>query len=232
MFPTGVLMRILLIEDDQLLGEGICSSLKYFSYTVDWLTQGKPALAVLTSQNSESFDLVILDLGLPDIDGIELLKKIRSSQNTVPVLVLTARDQIEDKLDGLNTGADDYMVKPFDVRELDARIKALVRRKSGNSSEQIVIGKTTLDCSARKLNCADKNFDLTRREYPIIRAFFENPDKIFSREKLESQSYGWSDEVESNALEVHIHNIRKKLGNNAIKTIRGVGYMLVSNSLG
>lgn len=218
-------MRLLLIEDDILLGEGIKSALAHFSYSVDWLQQGKPAIAALSHHD---YQLVILDLGLPDMDGIDLLRQLRQAKVELPVLVLTARDQIEDKLQGLDTGADDYMVKPFDIRELEARIRTLTRRQQGRRSELIQVGKAQLDLATRQLKFADLELDFSRREFALVQAFFERPGKIVTRESLASHSYGWDDEIESNALEVHIHKLRKKLGNGAIKTVRGVGYMLMA----
>ncbi len=217
-------MRILLIEDDELLGEGIKSALSHFSYTVDWLRKGKHALPAL-SQND--FSLVILDLGLPDIDGITVLKNIRSQSIDAPVLILTARDQIDDKILGLDSGADDYMVKPFDVRELAARIKSLTRRSQGRCENEIHVGNACLNIDRRTLAYNDSTIEFTRREFPLINEFFEKPGKVFSREYLEALPYGWNEEIESNALEVHIHNLRKKIGSPAIKTVRGVGYVLI-----
>lgn len=217
-------MRILLVEDDDLLGEGVVNALSHFSYTVEWLKQGKYVLSAL---EQEEFSLAILDLGLPDVDGISILKQIRMQKINVPVLILTARDQVEDKLQGLNCGADDYMVKPFDIRELEARIRTLTRRSSGRADELIVVGNSQLDVNTRILMHAGEAIEFSRREFPLIKKFFENPDKVHTRETLEALCYGWQQDVESNALEVHIHHLRKKLGTGALKTVRGVGYMLV-----
>ncbi len=217
-------MRLLLVEDDELLGEGVKTALSHFAYTVEWLREGTHVLAAL---KQESFSVLILDLGLPDIDGIKVLEKIRSEGIQVPVIVLTARDQLDDKLLGLNSGADDYMVKPFDIRELEARIRSLSRRKAGRTEEQIHVGNACLDTQTRKLLLNGESIEFSRREFPLVKIFFEQPGKVLSRESLESLCYGWDQEVESNALEVHIHNLRKKIGSKAIKTIRGVGYMLL-----
>ena len=217
-------MKILLVEDDQLLGEGVSSALAHFSYTVEWLREGKHVVPAL--QHGD-FSVVVLDLGLPDIDGMTVLKRIRTEKISTPVLVLTARDQLDDKLQGLNSGADDYMIKPFDVRELEARIRTLSRRHVRRADETISIGRANLDINARLLSFADETLEFSRREFPLIKKFFENPDKVLTREALESLCYGWQQEVESNALEVHIHHLRKKLGAGAIKTVRGVGYLLV-----
>ena len=219
-----IIMRLLLIEDDLLLGEGIKAALTHFAYNVDWLTSGQSALQAL--QNTE-YALVILDLGLPDIDGMNILQRIRSKKIDTPVLILTARDQVDDKLAGLDAGADDYMIKPFDVRELEARIRNLVRRSSGRRIDEIHIGRAHLNISQRQLMFDNQTIEFSRREFSLIQAFFEHPKQVFTREVLENASYSWDDEIESNALEVHIHRLRKKLGSNAIKTIRGVGYVLV-----
>lgn len=220
-------MKILLVEDDELLGEGVVDGLRHFGHAVNWLREARSVLSVL---QTEEYHLMVLDLGLPDMDGMDLLVKVRAAGQKLPALILTARDQIEDKLSGFERGADDYMVKPFDIRELEARIRALVRRKTGDVSDFIQVGSVKLNCANRTIDMSGDVKTLSRREFPILELFFKNPDKIFSREKLENLSYGWGDEVESNAIEVHIHNIRKKLNPESIKTVRGVGYMLVSKA--
>lgn len=216
-------MRILLVEDDQLLGEGIKSALAHFSYSVDWLREGR---LVVSTVSETDYALLILDLGLPDVDGVHILESIRRKKIDIPILVLTARDQIDNKLTGLNAGADDYMVKPFDVRELEARIRSLTRRNSGRRSELIELGKAALNIGKRVLIFKGESIEFSRREFNLVHAFFEHPDRVYTRESLETLSYGWDEEVESNALEVHIHRLRKKLGGGAIKTVRGVGYRL------
>ncbi len=221
-------MKILLVEDDELLGEGVVTGLKHFGHVTNWLREAR---LVIEAVSSESYDLLLLDLGLPDMDGLELLRKLRSRGFDLPVLILTARDQIEDKLSGFNDGANDYLVKPFDIRELEARIRVAVKRKSGIVSETISIGCVNLNCSNHTLLIDGQEQSLSRREFPILELLFRNPDKIYSREQLEALSYGWGDEIESNAIEVHIHKIRKKIGADAIKTVRGVGYMLMSKAL-
>jgi two-component system response regulator QseB len=217
-------MKLLLIEDDALLGEGIKSALTHFSYVVDWVTDGRQGLSAL---DQDTYALAILDLGLPDQDGLTLLKTIRQRKTNIPVLILTARGEMEDKLAGLDAGADDYMVKPFDVRELEARIRTLTRRSENRRTDVIDLGRSRLNTSQRILELDGKEIEFSRREFPLIQAFFAHPKQIYTREALESLSYGWDDDIESNALEVHIHRLRKKLGNGAIKTVRGVGYMLV-----
>lgn len=220
-------MKILLVEDDELLGEAVVEGLRHFGHAVNWLQEGRSVVSVL---QSEEYDLLVLDLGLPDVDGMDVLAKIRKNSLTTPVLILTARDQVEDKLSGFSSGADDYLVKPFDMRELEARARALVRRNKGSVSETLEIGCSILHCASREVEVNGEVKSLSRREFPIVELFFRHPDKLFSREKLESLSYGWGEEIESNAIEVHIHNIRKKISPGLIKTVRGVGYMLVSKS--
>jgi two-component system response regulator QseB len=217
-------MRILLLEDDELLAEGIKSALKHFHYNVDWIMKGGDAASMLKHTD---YDLLILDLGLPDIDGLDVLENIRSEKLNLPVLVLTARDQVDDKVLGLNAGADDYMVKPFDINELEARIRVLTRRANGRRTDVVTVGQASLNLSERVLQLNDASIVFSRREFSLIQAFFERPKQVFTREVLERLSYSWDEEIESNSLEVHIHRLRKKLGNNAIKTVRGVGYRLV-----
>lgn len=217
-------MKLLLVEDDKLLGEGIKVALTHFSYSVDWVTRGQDAMPAI---KSSQYSLAILDLGLPDIDGIELLENIRRSKIDLPVLVLTARDQTLDKITGLNAGADDYMVKPFDLRELEARIRTLTRRTHGRRVDTVELGRACLDISSRKLELDGQTMDFSRREFALVKAFFERPKHVYSREALESIMYSWDDDIESNSLEVHIHKLRKKMGAGAIKTVRGIGYMLV-----
>ncbi len=220
-------MRILLVEDDELLGDGIKTALTHFSYVVDWTTKGNEALSML---RSTEYNLMILDLGLPDIDGINVLKKTRESKAQgsadIPILVLTARDHIDDKVAGLDVGADDYMVKPFDIRELEARIRTLTRRSEGRRTDEVCVGNAVLDINQRVLVFNGENITFSRREFSLIEAFFGSPNQVFTRENLENISYSWDDEIESNSLEVHIHRLRKKLGSDAIKTVRGVGYRL------
>jgi len=217
-------MRILLVEDDKLLAEGIITALKHFQYNVDWVLTGSEVSEIL-KRNEHA--LVILDLGLPDIDGLEVLKLARRSKIDLPFLVLTARDQVDEKVLGLDTGADDYMVKPFDINELEARIRTLTRRANGRRTDQLKVGRACLNLNERILFFNDASITFSRREFSLIQALFERPRQVFTREVLENLSYGWNEEIESNSLEVHIHRLRKKLGNHAIKTVRGVGYMLV-----
>jgi len=216
-------MRILLVEDDPQLGDGIRAGLQQAGYAADWLQDG---LAALHSLEVESFDMVILDLGLPRMDGIRVLEKIRASGNDIPVLILTARDTVEDRVKGLDCGADDYLVKPFDLDELCARIRALNRRHNGRSSPLINYRDIVLDPVSHSLGKDGKDIVLSGREFKILQTLLENIGRVLSRERIEESLFGWDDALESNATEVHIHHLRKKLGKDLIVTIRGVGYMI------
>ena len=222
-------MRLLLVEDNELLGSGLRLGLIQHDYTVDWLKDGKTALQALLSQTEDDhFDLVILDLGLPKLSGLEVLKTIRSKDIKTPILVLTAHDALEDRVKGLDLGADDYLCKPFDLGELCARIRALIRRGgvSSRAIPTIKIGDVTLDPATRRVYKGNESLELSRREFVLLHLLLENINKVLSREQIIQSIYGWGDDVDSNALEVHIHNIRKKLGPSFISTIRGVGYMI------
>lgn len=216
-------MRILLVEDDVALGEGIRIALKPEGYTVDWLQDGVSALHALTH---ESFDLAVLDLGLPRMEGLEVLKALRSAQNPIPVLVLTARDSTSDRIAGLDAGADDYLVKPFDVDELQARMRALLRRSFQRPQPLIVHGEISLDPASHQVCYAGQPVVLQRKEYLLLHQLLSQPGRVHTRDKLVQVLYGWNEEVESNALDVHIHHLRKKLHPDLIRTVRGVGYMV------
>jgi DNA-binding response OmpR family regulator len=216
-------MRLLLVEDDPLLGDGLRAGLSQEGYSVDWFREGRSAEAAL---KSEAFDLLVLDLGLPDMSGLALLKQLRERGETVPVLILTARDAIDDRVAGLDSGADDYMVKPFDLDELAARLRALLRRHSGRASAAIRHGELVLDPAAHRVTLAEKPVELSPREYAVLHLLLENRGKVMSRSRLEESLYAWGEEVESNAIEVYIHHLRKKLGTSLIRTIRGVGYII------
>ncbi len=220
-------MRILLVEDDPQLGDGIRTGLQQVSYAVDWLRDG---LGALHSLEVENFDMVILDLGLPRMDGLSVLEKIRASGNDVPILILTARDTVADRVKGLDSGADDYLAKPFDLDELCARIRALSRRHSGRASSLIKYRDIVLDPMAHSLNKNGEEINLSTREFKILQILFENIGRVLSRERIEESLFGWDDSLESNATEVHIHHLRKKLGKDLIVTIRGVGYMIAKES--
>lgn len=216
-------MRLLLVEDDPLLGDGIRAGLSQQDYTVDWFKHGRDAEAALMS---EHYDLMVLDLGLPDKPGLTLLKQLRSRGDDLPVLILTARDAVSDRVDGLDSGADDYMIKPFDLDELLARLRALLRRHSGRASSAIIHGNLVLDPAAHSVTLDGKSIDISPREYAVLHLLLENTGKVMSRSRLEEGLYSWGEEVESNAVEVYIHHLRKKLGSALIRTIRGVGYII------
>lgn len=216
-------MRILLVEDDAALGRATQSALRLAGYTVDWLRDGSHAEAAL---QSERFDAVVLDLGLPRKDGLEVLADLRRKGDQTPVLCLTARDAIEDRIAGLDGGADDYLVKPFDLDELDARLRALLRRASGRAVNTIEFGALQLDPVGHAVRLHGAAVELSAREFAVLQALMEQPGRVVSRERLEETLYGWDQEVKSNAVEVHVHHLRRKLGNGLIQTVRGLGYRL------
>lgn len=216
-------MRLLLIEDDIALGDGIYQALSREGYTVDWLKDGTSALHTLLS---ETFDLAILDLGLPKMDGLEVLRRLRKSGASLPVLILTARDATEDRIAGLDAGADDYLVKPFDVHELKARLRALLRRSAGRASVLIEHRGIALDPSTQQVTYHKAPVTLTPKEYQLLHELLSPPGRVMTRERLTQLLYGWNEEAESNTLEVHIHHLRKKISSDLIRTIRGVGYLV------
>lgn len=215
-------MRILLVEDDELLGDAVKTGLMQFDYIVDWLKDGESARSAL---KSEHFDLIVLDLGLPKLSGLSLLQSIRQDGVITPTIILTARETLEDKIRGLDSGADDYLVKPFDMEELRARVRALVRRSSGRADSTIKYRNVTLDAAAHTVYVEGTIINVPRREFSLLQKLLENSGHVLSREQLMQSVYGWEEDVDSNALEVHIHNLRKKLNAHYIRTIRGVGYM-------
>ncbi|GGN25162.1 DNA-binding response regulator [Marinomonas arctica] len=219
----GLGLRILVVEDDASLADGLVTALKREGYTVDVLHDGIHALEALAN---EVFDLVVLDLGLPRLDGLAVLRQIRANENAVPVLILTARDALEDRVAGLDLGADDYLVKPFDVTELKARARALLRRSYGRAISEISYKGLVLYPASHKVTYQDKEVNLTRREYALLHELISQPGHVFTRDVLQQLMYGWGDDVESNALEVHIHHLRKKLSPDLIRTIRGIGYVV------
>lgn len=216
-------MRILLVEDDELLGSGLSDALARAHYAHEWARDGESALRLATSS---AFDLVVLDLGLPGLDGIEVLRQLRALGNTVAVLILSARDATRDRVLGLNTGADDYLIKPFDLDELLARVHAIERRRSGGSTNQLQHGKLVLDLGAMSVVYAGAPVELKRREFMLLKKLIENPNQVFSRGQLEESIYGWEGDVESNTIDVHVHHLRRKLYPGIIKTVRGVGYRI------
>lgn len=217
-------MRALLVEDDDLLAAGIQRALIREGLHVDWLDNGKLALNALLT---ETFDIVILDLTLPGMDGIDVLTQARKANNKTPVLILTARDTIDERVKGLDCGADDYLIKPFELIELKARVRALTRRSKGNSNPVLSAGELSLDPSTQEVKYQNQLVALSRREYSLLLEFINHPEHVFSREVLETKLYGWNEGVNSNSLEVHISKLRKKIHPRLIKTIRGVGYKLV-----
>jgi len=215
-------MRLLLVEDDPALGEGIRAALKPEGYTVDWLQDGLSAVHAI---EQESFDLVILDLGLPRLDGLQVLKRVRSGKHQLPVLVLTARDATGDRIAGLDAGADDYLVKPFDVAELKARLRALLRRSFNRSEPLLEYRGIVLDPSSPLVTWQGQSLSLPRKEFLLLHELLVQPGRVLTRDRLQQVLYGWDEDVESNALEVHVHHLRKKFFPELIRTVRGVGYM-------
>lgn len=217
-------MRLLLVEDDRALGQGIRMALGSDGYTLDWLQDGLSALHAL---RTESFDLLLLDLGLPRLDGLDLLQQLRAEQHDVPVLILTARDGTAERIAGLDAGADDYLIKPFDVQELKARVRALLRRSQGRAQPILEHAGISLEPSTQQVRYQDEDIIVTPMEYQLLHQLMVRPGKVVTRERLSRALYGWQDRVESNTLEVLIHNLRKKLSTELIRTVRGVGYVLV-----
>lgn len=216
-------MRILLVEDDLLIGQAIEQALQDATLAVDWVKDGDTALLAL---KAEEYSLLLLDLGLPNKNGFEVLRLLRQNKHTVPVIIITARDAIEDRIKGLDFGADDYLVKPFSIDELQARIRAVIRRNNGNASPLLSNDILTLDPASREVIRNSTVFTLSSREYSLLHALILRPGSILSRTELEERIYGWNEEVASNAIEFIIHGLRKKLGKDAIKNIRGLGWMV------
>jgi two-component system OmpR family response regulator/two-component system response regulator QseB len=216
-------MRILLVEDDSLLGDGLRAGLRQLGFVVDWVRDGEAAEREL---RTDSYAAAVLDLGLPRKDGLDVLASVRRAGVTTPVLVLTARDAVHERIRGLDTGADDYVVKPVDLDELAARLRAQVRRAHGQPLESLSAQDVVLDPAARSVRQAGELVTLSTREFDLLQAFMLSANRVLSREQLEQQLYSWGQEVESNAIEVHIHNLRRKLGSTLIHTVRGVGYLL------
>lgn len=214
-------MRLLLVEDDSMIGESVRQGLRQDGFTVDWAQDGRAA--ELAIENGV-YDLLLLDLGLPKKEGLDVLKQLRRRGNKMPVLIVTARDAIADRIVGLDAGADDYLVKPFDLDELAARIRALLRRWSGRADPVIRHGKLTFNSATREVTFEDKPVFLSAREFALLGAFLDRPGAVLSQEQLEEKLYGWGEEVQSNTVEVHIHALRRKLGQDFIKNVRGVGY--------
>ena len=214
-------MRVLLVEDDTMVGESVRKGLRQEGFAVDWVEDGAAAeLALATGV----YDLLLLDLGLPKKAGMEVLASLRQKKSTLPVMLITARDAVADRVKGLDAGADDYLVKPFDLDELAARARALVRRRAGNADSVLRLGDLTLNPATHQAEYQGKSLTLSGREFGLLQALIERPGAVLSRAQLEDKLYGWSEEVGSNTVEVYIHGLRKKLGADFIKTVRGVGY--------
>lgn len=216
-------MRLLLVEDDEILGDGIQAGLTMEGYAVDWLTNGNLADEALKSHH---YDVVVLDLGLPGMNGVDVLKNLRKRKDQVLVLILTARDTVTDRVQGLDSGADDFVVKPFDLNEICARLRALVRRNSGQGIPKFEHGGVVLDPASHQVSKDDKIVDISNKEFEILSFLMQSQGKVASRARLEETLYAWNSEVESNTVEVHIHHLRKKLGSKFIRTVRGVGYII------
>lgn len=216
-------MRLLLAEDDIMLGEALQEALMKQGFVVDWMKDGHSALQAL---QSEHFDLAILDLGLPRRDGMTVLADLRKQGSELPVLILTARDALSSRVAGLDAGADDYLLKPFDMAELSARLRALLRRRSGRAQARLVHGEIELDPASQQVTWKGQPVTLARREYMLLKELLEHAGEVLTRDRLESALYGWMDEVESNSLEVHVHHLRKKFHPELIRTLRGVGYTI------
>jgi two-component system response regulator QseB len=214
-------MRILLVEDDPLLASGLKVALKQANYLVEHVSDGQMALSAL---QSHGFDLMILDLGLPKVDGIEVLRAVRARSDHIPVLILSARDSAAHRVQGLDLGADDYLIKPFDLDELKARLRVLERRRTGTSTNLLQLGELAIDLNAMRVTWEGRAVELQPYEFKLLRKLAESPSQIFSREQLEEALYGWGEGVESNAINVYVHNLRKKISPHIIRTVRGIGF--------
>ncbi len=216
-------MRILLVEDDRMIGDAILIALKDAAYAVDWVMDGETAKNILKDKDHQG---LLLDLGLPKQDGLEVLRYLRSQGNDLPVIIITARDAVDDRIKGLDLGADDYLVKPFDMNELLARLRAVVRRKGGQASPLLTNGKISLNPSTREASRGEDSYLLSSREFSLLHALMLQPGSILTRTELEERIYGWNEEVESNVVDFLIHSIRKKLGADSIKNVRGAGWLV------
>jgi two-component system OmpR family response regulator/two-component system response regulator QseB len=222
-------VRILLVEDDPLLGDGVRASLRQQGFQVDWVRDGEAAQHELRAQ---AYAAAVLDLGLPRVDGLDVLRHVRRAGIELPILVLTARDAVPDRIQGLDIGADDYVVKPIDLHELGARLRALVRRAHGQPNERLEAQDVVLEPASRTVYRAGTPVPLSTREFDLLHVLMLNAGRVLSREQIEQHLYSWGREVESNAVEVHVHRLRTKLGADLIRTVRGVGYVLLSEHTG
>lgn len=218
-------MRVLLVEDDLMIGEIFCEALSDNAYTVDWVKDGSQALLAI---KTEHYDIILLDLGLPKVDGMEVLTTLRHAKIDTPVLILTARDDVQSRIKGLDAGADDYVIKPFDLGEVLARMRVLIRRGQGKADNLLSVGEISLDTAKKRAFLGGVALDLTAKEYMLLLSFMTNPNKVLSKADLESSLYGWGMEVESNAVEFLIYSLRKKLGQHTIKNVRGLGWYIAS----
>jgi len=216
-------MRILLVEDDTMIGDAVRIALKDAALAVDWVQDGRTALDAMAMTD---YQVVLLDLGLPGQDGLEVLRDLRSTGKHIPVIIITARDEIEDRIKGLDLGADDYLVKPFDVKELLARIRAITRRQGGQAAPILSNGRVSLNPATHQAECGDKLVLLTAREFSLLHELMIRPGTILTRSELEERIYGWNEEIESNAIDFLIHSIRRKLGTDVIKNVRGAGWLV------
>ena len=216
-------MRVLLVEDDLMIGESLSEALQDEAYTVDWVKDGRQAILTLKIQ---PYDIILLDLGLPEIDGMGVLTVIRDAKIDTPVLIVTARDQLKDRIAGLDLGADDYVVKPFELGEVFARMRVLIRRAQGKADNQVTVGNLSLDTAHKRVMMDGSPIDLTAKEYMLLTTFMLSPEKVMSKNALEDSLYGWGDEVESNAIEFLIHSLRKKVGQDRVKNVRGLGWYI------
>lgn len=216
-------MRVLLAEDDAMIGAAVRDRLRSQGFAVDWVRDGRAADTALAE---DVYDLLLLDLGLPGREGLAVLKALRGRGSTLPVVILTARDAVDDRVAGLDAGADDYVVKPFDLKELEARLRAVLRRRAGSASSVIEHGRLSLDLASHELRRDGVPVPVSPREFALLHALLERPGRILSRAQLEERLYGWGEEVGSNVVEVHIHSLRRKLGADLIRNVRGVGYRI------
>ena len=216
-------MRVLVVEDDLMIGESLSEALQDEAYTVDWVKDGRQAILTLRVQ---PYDIILLDLGLPEVDGMGVLTAIRDAKIETPVLILTARDQLKDRIAGLDSGADDYVVKPFELGEVFARMRVLIRRAQGKADNQVTVGNLSLDTAHKRVMMDGSPIDLTAKEYMLLTTFMLSPEKVMSKNELEDSLYGWGGEVESNAIEFLIHSLRKKVGQDIIKNVRGLGWYI------
>jgi two-component system response regulator QseB len=216
-------MRILLVEDDRMIAEGVRKALRGDGWAADWVADGAAALSALAL---ERYDMVLLDLGLPKRDGIDVLRSLRASGQRLPVMIITARDAVSDRIKGLDAGADDYLIKPFDLDELAARMRALLRRQAGRSDPVILLGPVSVDLTMREVSVEGQPVPLSAREFALLEALLARPGAVLSKAQLEEKIYGWGEEIGSNAVEVYVHALRKKLGVDTIRTVRGLGYLI------